>query len=733
MCHLSGALRLLLCGLGLGLALPAQEPAPRSFLGAFGVNLLDGVPIAAGRDYQAEFFGDCVVYTPALPAAERVMPFAICTVSYGRGDAALVPAAAEPRMDKDEKVVRYERGAFVERYEARRDGVKQSFVFDALPPGSGDLVVRLRVETELEPSALGATDGGLEFRHGDVGGVTLGAVVGIDANGVRAAGKMRFADGELELRLPAAFVDGAALPLELDPLIGTTIQVGGGYQDLDTDVAANAGTHYLVVWRRAFSGGGHAVRGALVNRTGVVSPTLITIQTPGNNFNPRCTMIRTANSFVVVYSRSGNIYGRAISSTTLAVGLESGLAVTSATESDPDVGGESVADDEVLVVWRDSTNNRIEAKQVNVNDSIQPPVLGPSGTEVIMSNPPTGATEVAPAISKTGGTTGLHCIAWHRNQTNGLTDIMCRIVTRDLGYASIVLTAGTGGDNDVPDVDGDGRNWLIAWEWESTSGSGRNDVRARSLAFSSQRASGDRGFFQSPVWAVAATSADERAAKVAWMGDSALVMFERGTGTPGVFDAIVQPVDLMSGRGCGPALALPLNGVGSDQGPIRAVSRAGVGIDRDEALIVWSERDTGGDNDAFVIRFEADDGENEELGGGCGTRGFSYAECAMTGNSAFAMRWRNAIPNASAWLLMSPDRFNGSCSSCRMIADPLGGFVLPRTTDGNGSADVAFSIPATSSLVGASLVHQWVVFDTASPACTLFNFDMSDAYRTTIQ
>ncbi len=696
-----------------------------------------GALVAVGPSYKASLGAEGIVFTPATPEAPHDYPFEMRVTGYGRATADRRPDDATPRQDAS-LVVLYARAAFDEVYEVRPEGIKQSFVFRELPSGTGDLVVRLRVSTDLDPVAPHTGDGGLHFVGGDFGGVTLGGVVGLDARGDRVSGSMEFADGHLELRLPSTFVENAALPVVIDPLIGSLIQIGDMLDsNFDPDITYSvAGPAYLMVWRRVMSGSTHDILGRILNSSGIPSAGgMLLIQSAGLNARPRCASVVTEDAFVVVYQRGGDIFGRAVRSPfPHVVGPESGIVVSPGTEENPDVGGEATADNEAIVVWRDITNNRIEAKQVNVAGGAVP-VLGPSGIEVALDTTPAGTQEVSPAISKSGGSTGFHCIAWHRNVlATGLTELKARLVNRDLIMQSGVISVASDGDNDVPDVDGDGRNWIIAWEWEPTAGTGSNDVRAASIAYASQLPSGARGFRQHPVVAIADSGADERAPKVAWTGDSAIILYERATGIAGVNDSIIQPVNRMTGLDCGPSFAVPLGSPTADQGPARAASHASGGSSDDAAVIVWAERDpANGDGDVFAVGYRADDGTNVNLGGGCGNRGFTYAECAMNGNASFAMRWRDALLNRPTWLVMSPDRLDLGCTGCSLIANPLTGFVVPVVADSFGRADAWFPIPATSSLVGASLVHQWLVFDNVSPTCSSFQLDMSDAYRTTIQ
>ena len=253
----------LVVGLGLGLCsfALAQDPGrpapldggPGSFADSVGLQWLDGELWAAGRDFKVQFEADRLTYTPALGSrAPRNIPLSLRVESFGRGTPREPVGPAQPAADA--LTASYDRGPFVERYDVTPKGIKQSFVFETLPAGSGDLVVRLRLDTELEPSVVGTTDGEILFTAGDLGGVRIGEVIGIDGAGERVRGSMRYQEGTLDLVLPAAFVDEAALPITLDPLIGGSFYAQEPLDNRDPDVAFDASEGvYLVVFERRFS------------------------------------------------------------------------------------------------------------------------------------------------------------------------------------------------------------------------------------------------------------------------------------------------------------------------------------------------------------------------------------------------------------------------------------------------------------------------------------------------
>ena len=217
-------MKTILCSLALGalahLAAAQQSPLRNHAVVANGFVLLqhddDGSLVGRGDAYRAHFAAEGMRFEPALPTAPQLQHLALTATRAGRGELAPLPQATAPAVDGQR--VHYHRGTVDEVYDVRATGVEQSFVFDSLPAGEGDLVVELQVDATLPVHETGHDHVVFAGEHG---GVRIGGVVGIDAHGDRIAGTMSCGDGRIELRLPAAFVNRAALPLVLDPIVNT--------------------------------------------------------------------------------------------------------------------------------------------------------------------------------------------------------------------------------------------------------------------------------------------------------------------------------------------------------------------------------------------------------------------------------------------------------------------------------------------------------------------------------
>ena len=119
--------------------------------GSVGVARADGRTWGLGPDYKCAFRAGGIEFTPALgPGAPRNLPLGYRLESVSRGGALHFSASGASAPVAGDTEVRYGHpGGVVERYELRREGVEQSFVFPEPPPGAGELVVRGRLQTCL--------------------------------------------------------------------------------------------------------------------------------------------------------------------------------------------------------------------------------------------------------------------------------------------------------------------------------------------------------------------------------------------------------------------------------------------------------------------------------------------------------------------------------------------------------------------------------------------------------
>lgn len=565
---------------------------------------------------------------------------------------------------------------------------------------------------------------------------------------------MSYVDGRVDMRLPADFVDGAALPVVLDPLVGTAFGTNGlatAFDDENLDVAYDATEDvYLATWTRKFASGVTCVRGQRINDVGNLVGGVETIACPGNYVagSARVANVASQDAFLVVfYTTDHDILGSAVSASPTPGPGGGASAVTVILDNaddliGPDVGGEATElDDEAIVVWANSTQGSIQAKQVHLDGAVTPPTLTPLAAVVDIATSSGSATHTYASISNSGGQTGDHLIAFNTTFSfSPNTTVRGTVVSRDLVIRDMSFEVSQWflGDCDFPSVDGDGRAWVVAYEAEASPGTFDNDIEARAVVYSSSAGGGV------DISSIATISdqllANERNAQVCWLGDSALVTYETNAGTSGtnIYRAAAQPVDLLTARPCGGGgFASSPNGSGADHEGLRGVSKAAGGAwSEDDALMVWSERDAVSSvNTGYAQRYRADDGVNVTLGGRCGSPGYGYASNAKVGNADFAARLVDSRPGQAAWLVFSSTRIDLPCGACTLVPDPFQGILLATTTSAAGVADVALPIPNDPSINGAVFFHQWLVSLPAGTlaTCASLGTEVSDALQTTIQ
>lgn len=220
---------------------------------------------AATAAYKVSFDGDATL-VPYLGAAWPVnQPVAWRSLSVRVGEVELITTASPTRRHDDWRC-EIDHGGVVETWDVRDDGLEQSFVVAARPATAGDLVVRGRLSTPLhvEPCApahralvLAAADGTPVVRYGEA--------FAVDATGARVAATTAFADGVVELRVPAVWLAGATFPVVVDPLV-TPVTVSTGLAPESIDVARDdTGNGLMTVFSRSASAGDYDVVGIMTN------------------------------------------------------------------------------------------------------------------------------------------------------------------------------------------------------------------------------------------------------------------------------------------------------------------------------------------------------------------------------------------------------------------------------------------------------------------------------------
>lgn len=698
--------------------------------GSFGLGEVDGRLVGGGPGYRAEFGASGFEITAAFGAeAPRTWPlrYSLESIRRAQGPELVADLAATPALRAN--AIAWARSAQIEeRCESRAEGVEQSFVIGARPAGAGDLVVRGAIATELAGPAVGehAT---LAFTAAGLGSVEFGAVTAIDAAGRRQSCAIRWDGAHAEYVVPAAFVDSAAYPLVIDPLVVPGIVVATDYDEEEPDVAWDASNdRYLVVWQRRFSTGDFDVRGQMLNPDMTFSGGLVFIESDSgtNAVAPRVAELNASNHFVVVWTDSGflqgSIHARTVSANTGAVSAKVDVGAISGLNGHADVGADYLEIyNDAIVTW-EAFNTSTSMFEVlasrltiaaNGTISVGAPISVASGFD-----------ETNPSISSSGGPFGDYLIVWKRGFTSGDTELRGAVIARDGTIVDplITITNNTAWEDD-PAVDGDAYNFLVAYESEPTSGSGDKDVysvRVRVVA------SGQYEVDPTPV-NIDVGVGDSQDPDVAWLSGSALVAF-RQEQLDGRYVGTIASVDALGGNICENYAALGAL--------VSTHNRIRLGGTHDEGAMVAFESEplAGGDDVVLAQRYKAVDGIHKYLGGGCSAA--AYATCARVGNAQFGLHVTAAPASAPAYLILGAATTHVGCGAfCILTVDPSSGlFLAAGSTDAKGELEMVTGIPPSPTLVGLKFATQWLIAKPTGPwPCPSVHAFFSNGIETTLQ
>jgi hypothetical protein len=277
----------------------------------------DGSIWARGENYKAGFTaqGACMIpFLGASAPANRPLRLSPDSISIGGMPVSFERSVTATRAGD---AISFDRRAFIEKYAVAASSIEQTFVFAELP-SRGDLVLRLRVETDLD--TRNSTSEGLRFEC-DRGGVSYGRATAVDALGKHTPVESFSENGFIELRVPAAFVDSASLPLTIDPVISTFAVVTLDYLDnYLPDVAYDPSTDtYMVCMEQQFSATDHDVIEELLDSSGGVLSFQYIDAGSDNWQHPRIADNASASQFMVV-AQFGSAPSRGIISRTASAG-----------------------------------------------------------------------------------------------------------------------------------------------------------------------------------------------------------------------------------------------------------------------------------------------------------------------------------------------------------------------------------------------------------------------------
>lgn len=726
----------------VALPLVAQHPQTVEALGDR-VDVTHNAGLVAGADagtfrgagawYAADFAATGMRFTPALGrAVPTTQHLALTPLSVGRGEwpAAVLPSQVLPEQKGLQVTYAHSAGVH-EHYDVGPDGVELSWTFAAQPAGQGDLVVRYAVDTTL-PQPV-AKDGGLRFVDGDLGGVAIGAVTGIDARGVTVRGDARWVGGALELSLPEAFVATATYPIVLDPTVGAVFPVNVDTFDDDLpDVAFDATTgRYLVAWVRTFSAASALVRCQLVSSTGSLVGSVIFAAGVGVAERPRVANLGTRDRFGVAYAvTNGTSY------TVEFLGIDAGAGTidytftvassTSGSLLNADIGCQTDAAigqaRGFVVAYDDNDNGRIAARRIYFNAADT--LVAPSAFAVF-TNSTLATTYSEPEISRTASADGsLLVVARRSSILVGSGGIVAAVVNAGSSSVGATVTVHSFSSDvvSVPDVDGSGGKWVCAWQ-QSTSG-GPNSVQIVPVQLDAAATTLTVG----PATGIGGSALSQcTAPSVGYTGGKTWIGYHLQSVLIGTTHSL-RAVGYDSGTcvSCSDSFS---EAVASTDTRIVATPAATGGITSNEnALAVWGE---AGDISAQRLINHTNGGGIANLGGACGAGGSqTWSHNPAIGSSGIVCTVNGLSANALATIFnFTAQGTTIPCGPCSWL--PFSVTLTPPIVA--GSAKVEFPIPCLLSLVGQQFQTQWTTIDFSQSPCPTFpGLAISDRSQLTI-
>lgn len=705
-----------------------------------------------GAGYRAHFAASHVEFLTCSAVAEPPLQVTLSPTAVGRG------AARQPLLDAEPQeqglAVRYHRGAVVEVYDVRPQGMEQSFVFHELPAGEGDLVVDLRLDTVL-PLLAEAPDR-LEF-GGDHGGVTIAGVVGIDAAGDRVPGRLSFADGVLSLRLPAAFVQTAALPLVLDPLLApvTRTSLGLGVRGWDAAHDLSTGTT-LFAWFESVSSNNYTLKGWFEPGGPVVIRATALLGTHASVAN-----IASRDAFVVAWSEEANVtsglrsrvLARALTSPN-HVGPETTVQVDQNRDLQrPRLGSNTLpattpGNDAVLLAYH--ARNGSAGTNGELGDAVIRTLgVGPTLGFAIAQPVVVSSNATAVGLSRSNIASGNFLVTWGETNGSPLATLSAQVCTvfgtavTPEAVRTFPTNTGNLAYNNLKDLvaDGDGDSWSVfltghvvtnisnensTWPWLA-----RCELQTPTLLR-----------FTELVDARGPTNSTGRWPSIGTTPSSVVcvrstVYRDPCTGGGGACDqGEVRTHARVHCQACEPPQVVGSGLTGSSAVVVRPGAFGAVAESRREEIQLVGPASVNGVNVLHFWTYRVDDGTVVTLGGGCGNlAATARVECATVGGARCDLVLEDAPANRTCFLLLGIDRLDAvGCGSCRLVPNPFTAlFAEADNVDDFARTDLGFVLPNVPALRGLQFFAQWLVDARNAPPCASFPFDLSNGLQVTIQ
>lgn len=678
----------------------------------------DGQVQAVGPDYRVRFDAAGIDFEPAAAVAAPVWRYE--WASARRGSQEFLTAVPGPAPSHDGKRVQYVRGGGVtEVYDVRPDGLEQSFVFERRPEGRGDLVVRGRIVTGLVLRSADPGDG-LLYGSADSAGVRVGGVTGVDAAGATVAGAVHLDGDFVEYSLPAAFVDQAAYPLVLDPLVGAAFAITSGSADLSPSVAYDASTkRWCVVWRQSTFTGGTEFRSQLLTTSGSpVGASTVLASSSLPTTNPAFVAnVNGSNRFLAAYPTQVAYRIVAIGAATGAMSGPVTVAAGTVIRAVTVAGDSRTSGNKALVLCHTVTIGNVERIESLLFQ------VGTSGDPVLVAQQVL-ATEPLPAashsfrglcVTRSGGANGRWLAGWILDDTN----VQVAAVDANGAVCSPATSVYTTGlfttVHSIASATRDGDRFALAVHTHSALVSTNENLWVRPLSLAAGCPS---AITPGPATQIASGLTTNSVPAMEFAREKYLLAWTR-VGSSGS-EVVVEGLDPETCVECG--TEQHIEAVSTPQAfPVIASRYGGGGLADQDALVVWT---TGSIRGRFAAAHGA--ANVTDMGGSCGslfgTNVAGHIGDAVIGNLDFQLTLQSPSAPVLA-LVVGLSNLTLPCGPCALI--PAMDLVA------GGGSTIALPLPCDVSYLGVTFYSQWLLMQPGG--CALFpDYGLSNALRFTI-
>lgn len=504
-----------------------RNRSPGTLDSVFHDEIAGGARYSMGTTYKMVFDSSGAHYLPRFgPRAEHNMPlhFAFTESILGTtrvGDRVII-----------------ERGSFCEIYDLGLEVVEQSFRIDRRPH-DGDLVFRIPVSTELAESE--SVSGGLSFGRSDLGEVRYGDATTCDAAGNRVHSQSRLAGDSIEIVVPDAYLDRAAFPIVIDPLI-QTFAVDTGSDDMrNADVVYVPSLNvFVTVYERVFSASDIDLMQSRFDVNGGLLDTIVLTAT--NNTEKEPAIAEALGDCMTAWldigaASSNQIKARRRTAGSSALGATFDVSnIIHLNEGAPDVGATDEATANRFLIVFPAT---IVQVTLFVNRVIIVPASTTAAAEPIAALP-TGEANATVRVNQFAKDGTAWLIAFENEDNTVLSnpdhDIFGTLIGTD-GTTISTLFAINDTPDDVdsdPDVGGDGESLFVTWV--AKKGSEDSDIFGRRYHLNAALTPLGNAFSLTALDHTGTDSFEQLDPHVGFDGARFIVTYREGTAGSNLFD-----------------------------------------------------------------------------------------------------------------------------------------------------------------------------------------------------